>query len=151
MGKSVKYSQEVRERAVRMLRDHEHEYPTRWAAAESISGKIGRTAQTLVNWIRKTEPVSIAAASGQARVKQLDARTPSCAVRTRSCAKHQRILPRRSSTAAGSDDGVHRLPSRSVWGRADLRAAADCPIDVLRTQGPPSGCVQAAGSCAARC
>jgi transposase len=72
MGKSVKYSQEVRERAVRMLRDHEHEYPTRWAAAESISGKIGRTAQTLVNWIRKTEPVSIAASSEQARVKQLE-------------------------------------------------------------------------------
>ena len=41
MGKSVKYSAEVRERAVRMLKDHEHEYPTRWAAVESIAGKIG--------------------------------------------------------------------------------------------------------------
>jgi transposase len=72
MGKSAKYSQEVRERAVRMVRDHEHEYPTRWAAVESIAGKIGCTAQTLVNWIRKTEPVSIAAATEQARLKQLE-------------------------------------------------------------------------------
>ena len=46
MRKSVKYSPEVRERAVRMLNEHEHEYPTRWAAIESITGKIGYTAQT---------------------------------------------------------------------------------------------------------
>lgn len=41
MGKSVKYSQEMRERAVRMVRDHEHEYPTRCEATESIAGKFG--------------------------------------------------------------------------------------------------------------
>ena len=72
MGKSVKYSAEVRERAVRMVRDHEHEYPTRWAAIESIAGKIGCTAQTLLTWVRKTGPVAIAAATEQARVKQLE-------------------------------------------------------------------------------
>jgi hypothetical protein len=47
MGKSVKYAPEVRERAVRMLKEHEHEYPSRWAAIESIAGNIGCTAQTL--------------------------------------------------------------------------------------------------------
>ena len=41
MRKTVKYSTEVRERAVRMVRDHAQEYPTRWAAVESIAGKIG--------------------------------------------------------------------------------------------------------------
>ena len=55
MGKSVKYAPEVRERAVRMLREHEHEYPTRWAAIESIAGKIGCTAQTLLDWVKKAE------------------------------------------------------------------------------------------------
>src|SRR5215468_3729040 len=72
MGKSVKYSPEVRERAVRMLKEHEHEYPTRWAAIESIAGKIGCTAPTLYTWVRKTEPAMVAAASEQARVKQLE-------------------------------------------------------------------------------
>jgi len=72
MGKRVQYSPEVRERAVRMLKEHEHEYPTRWAAIESIAGKIGCTAQTLYTLVRKTEPAMVAAASEQARVKQLE-------------------------------------------------------------------------------
>jgi transposase len=72
MGKSVKYASEVRERAVRMLKEHEHEYPSRWAAIESIAGKIGCTAQTLRTWILKTEPAMLASASEQARVKELE-------------------------------------------------------------------------------
>jgi len=72
MGKRVQYSPEVRERAVRMLNEHEHEYPTRWAAIESIAGKIGCTAQTLYTWVRKTEPAMVAAASEQARLKDLE-------------------------------------------------------------------------------
>jgi len=72
MGKSVKYASEVRERAVRMLKEHEHEYPSRWAAIESIAGKIGCTAQTLRTWVLKTEPAMVASASEQARVKELE-------------------------------------------------------------------------------
>ena len=71
MGKSVKYAPEVRERVVRMLREHEHEYPSRWAAIESIAGKIGCTAQTLRTWVLKTEP-AVASASEQARLKELE-------------------------------------------------------------------------------
>lgn len=72
MGKSIKYAAEVRELAVRMVRNHEHKYPTRWAAIESIAGKIGCTARTLLTLVRKTEPVTIAAATEQARKKQLE-------------------------------------------------------------------------------
>ena len=50
-----KFSAEVRERAVRMVREHQGEYPSQWSAISSIAAKIGCTAQTLSNWVRQAE------------------------------------------------------------------------------------------------
>ena len=50
-----KFSPEVRDRAVRMVRDHERDHPSRWAAEVSIAEKIGCTPQTLHEWVRKAE------------------------------------------------------------------------------------------------
>jgi transposase len=55
MSKSTRYSPEVRERAVRMVFEHQHDHPSQWAAIRSIAEKIGCTAQTLCNWVRKAE------------------------------------------------------------------------------------------------
>lgn len=53
--KTPTYSPEVRERTVRMVFEHRAEYASEWAAIESMAGKIGCTAQTLHNWVRRAE------------------------------------------------------------------------------------------------
>ena len=53
--KSNRFSPEVRERAVRMVQEHRGEYPSLWAAIESISAKIGCVPQTLNEWVKKSE------------------------------------------------------------------------------------------------
>jgi transposase len=55
MNKSTRYSPEVRERAVRMVFEHQGEHESHWAAIESISAKIGCTAETLRKWVRQAE------------------------------------------------------------------------------------------------
>ena len=55
MNKSNKFSPEVRERAVRMVQDHRGEYPSLWAAMESIAPKIGCVPQTLLEWVKRSE------------------------------------------------------------------------------------------------
>ena len=55
MGRPSRYSPEVRERAVRMVREHGPEHATQWAAITSIAGKFGCTAETLRKWVRQAE------------------------------------------------------------------------------------------------
>jgi transposase-like protein len=55
MSKSNRFSPEVRERAVRLVQEHRGEYPSLWAAIESIAPKIGCVPQTLHEWVRKQE------------------------------------------------------------------------------------------------
>ena len=55
MKKATTYSPEVRERAVRLVLEHEGEYASQWAAIQSIAEKIGCSAETLRNWVRQAE------------------------------------------------------------------------------------------------
>ena len=55
MKKSNKFSPEVREHAVRLVQEHRGEYPSLWAAIESIAPKIGCVPQTLLEWVKRVE------------------------------------------------------------------------------------------------
>ena len=55
MDGSGRYPRELRERAVRMVFEHQEEHPSQWAAICSIAQKFGISHETLRKWVRRAE------------------------------------------------------------------------------------------------
>ena len=55
MGRSSRFSPEVRERAVRMVEEHREAHASAWAVLQSVAPKLGCTAETLRKWVRQAQ------------------------------------------------------------------------------------------------
>jgi transposase len=55
VGRINRYPPELRERAVRLVREHRGEYPSEWATIVSIAGKLGIGTEALRLWLRREE------------------------------------------------------------------------------------------------
>jgi transposase len=136
MNKKVtKFSPEVRERAVRLVREQRSEHPSMWATVESIAPMIGCTPQTLHEWVKRDQ-VDHGERDGvttdeRERLKALEREVKELRRANEILKVAARFSPRRSSTAVSSPEGLYRSASRHLRGRADLQGVADCPVGLL--------------------
>ena len=143
MGRSSRFSPEVRERAVRMVEEHREAHASAWAVLQSVAPKLGCTAETLRKWVRQAQRDAGhrpgLTTSERERLQELEREV-------RELKRANEILRKASAYFAQAEldrfggrshDGpVHRRPSRRVRGRADLRRAADRPVDVSSPSAP---------------
>ena len=55
MNSPARYSPEVRDRAVRLVLEHQGEHDSQWSAIPSVASKLGCTAETLRKWVRQAD------------------------------------------------------------------------------------------------
>src|ERR1700745_4326385 len=49
----VRYDQDTKAKAIRLVREHAGEYPSEYAAITAVAGRLGMSAETLRKWIRQ--------------------------------------------------------------------------------------------------
>ena len=142
------YPAELRERGVRLFREHRSEYASDTAACRAIAPKLGCSPDSLRLWCQQAERDAGKreglTTAEKDRIKDLERevrelRTANEILKKgKSIFRHwsedngrTRILLRRSSTAHSNDDCIHRRTQSGPRGRADLQGPADCPFHFL--------------------
>ncbi len=49
----VRYDQDIKAKAIRLVREHAGDYPSEYAAITAVAGRLGKTPETLRKWIRR--------------------------------------------------------------------------------------------------
>ena len=67
---AIRYDENTKARAVRLVREHRNDYGSEWAAMRAIAGRLGMSAETLRKWVRQAEVDSGEAAGTSSQEKQ---------------------------------------------------------------------------------
>jgi transposase len=51
MARSIRYDENTKARAVRLVREHRDDYDSKWAM-KAIAGRLGMSTETLRKWVR---------------------------------------------------------------------------------------------------
>lgn len=154
MTKATRYPPELRERAMRLVREHREEHASKWAAIESLAKKLGMTPETLRKWLRR-DAVDHGQRPGvtsseRERIRDLEREN-------RELRRANEILKAAAVFFAREFDP--RLPkprgsspsTRRGGVRADLPGVAGRPEQLLRRDRPAGLCTPTARRVAAGC
>lgn len=126
---------ELRERAVRMVREQRSEYSSEWATMRSIAEKPAARPRRCASGYGGRSATRARARAGRATSgsgsRRWNGRIGSSGGRTRSCARPRLFSRRRNSAAARSDAGIHRPASGGL--RGSSRSARSCRSPRRRT------------------
>src|ERR1700694_3954801 len=148
---SIRYDENTKARAVRLVREHRDDYDSEWAAMKAISGRLGMNPETLRKWVRQAE-VNAGEAPGVSSEEKRELRE--LRRRCRALESTVEILRAatsffaRSATRDTADLSVHRRAQGHVRGRTDLPGTgrawcADRPAHLLGA--PRGGAVETGG------
>ena len=117
--------------------------PSQWATISSIAEKMRCTAETLRKWVRQAERDAGGrrglTTSELERLKELERENRELNRANETLRKASAAFARAELDRDRGDGGLHRWASGGVRGRANLRRAADRPVDVLRADSPALG------------
>jgi transposase len=109
--KKLKYTPEIRERAVQLLIESEKDYPSNWAAITAIAPKIGCTPETLRVWYQKyldqQNPLKYSSFQIKNVLNNSNVKIKNCNVPMKFYVKQPLFSPRRSSTAHTNNGGFY--------------------------------------------
>jgi transposase len=156
MGRQGKYPAEVRERAVRLILDHQGEYESQWAAVTSIAAKVGCSRESLRKWIRQPERDSgkreRLTTDERTRMKELEREVRELPKANEILRKASAYFARASKRPAHrSDDTIHRQPPRgSTESSRSVESYVKRSVDLLRAEVARCRFISSAGSSTAR-
>ena len=146
---SIRYDENTKARAVRLVREHRDHYDSEWAAMKAISSRLGMNPETLRKWVRQAgiDAGEALGVSSEERRELREMRRKCRELESTKSSRPQHVSSHGSATRDIVDLRVHRRASRGVRGRSDLPGTgrarrADRPAHLLGA--PRDGAVERA-------
>ena len=135
---SIRYDENTKARAVRLVREHRDDYESEWAAMKAISGRLRMNAETLRKWVRqaKVDAGEAAGVSSEEKRELRELRRRCRELESTKSSRPQQVSSRGSATRDTAELSVHRRAQGHLRGRTDLPGTcrarrADRPAHLL--------------------